>query len=57
MTEDCKIPGCKRNVELKKWGICRAHYNRVHKTGDHGVADIRKRTPMKPFVIKPSKKA
>jgi hypothetical protein len=48
----CKVKGCKRNMKVKKHGLCGAHLARLIKNGDiKPHVKIRKYDKMEPFLI------
>jgi len=52
MQEKCVLPGCDRNIFIKKHGLCVTHYCRFIRTGDVGPVKIAKRKWRKPFDVK-----
>lgn len=56
MEEVCVIKGCKRKIAVKKHGLCKAHTNRLYKTGTPGETKITVRKTHKPFKAQLEKK-
>lgn len=38
--DTCQAPGCELPVRIKKWGLCKSHYNRQYYAGDFDVNNI-----------------
>lgn len=45
----CKVNGCKRDIYVKKHGLCKRHTERFYKTGDIGDAKIREWNSREPY--------
>lgn len=46
----CRIRPCPKHVAVKKHDLCVAHYSRLQRTGKVGVAELRPRRNLRPFV-------
>jgi hypothetical protein len=49
---ECRMPGCRRPVRVKKHGLCTPHYKRYQRLGDPGgkIKEYQKLKPYQPKV-------
>jgi hypothetical protein len=47
----CIVPGCMREIAIKKHRMCKAHVNRMYEHGDPGDAYIHPRKLHNPYRI------